>query len=59
MKANQNVNATSPSAGSEIDPYAPRKMNFAENAIMTAKVLGIFGAIGVILWGIRLWTAPN
>lgn len=59
MKAIEKTNATGPSTVPEIDPYAPRKMSFTENAFMTAKVLGIFGAIGLVIWGIRLWTAPN
>jgi len=59
MEANQKSKTTGPSTEIEADAYAPRKMSFAENAMMTAKVLGIFGLIGVVLWGIRLWTAPN
>jgi hypothetical protein len=35
--------------------YAPRKMTFAENVILTIKVLAGFGLLGAALWGISLW----
>jgi len=37
--------------------YAPRKMSFAENAIMTIKLLAGFAIIGAALWCISVWTA--
>ena len=37
--------------------YAPRKMTFAENVILTIKVLAGFGLLGAALWGISLWKA--
>ena len=37
--------------------HAPRKMTFAENVILTIKVLAGFGLLGAALWGISLWTA--
>ncbi|HXS98657.1 MAG TPA: hypothetical protein VN736_28870 [Candidatus Limnocylindrales bacterium] len=36
---------------------APRKLTFAENAILTIKVLVGFGLLGAALWGITLWKA--
>jgi hypothetical protein len=41
------------------DHPAPRKLTFAENAILTVKVLGTFGLIGATIWGISLWTSPQ
>jgi hypothetical protein len=39
------------------DANGPRKMTFAENVILTIKVLAGFGVLGAALWGIDLWTA--
>lgn len=33
----------------------PRKMTFAENMILTIKVLAGFGVLGAALWGIQVW----
>lgn len=41
------------------DPHAPRKMTFAENLILTIKVLAVLGLIGAAIWGIRLWKAAS
>lgn len=41
------------------DLYAPRKMTFAENVILTIKVLAGFGFLGGALWGISLWVTPQ
>jgi hypothetical protein len=43
----------------EPSPYAPRKLTFAENAMLTVKVLGALGLIGAVVWGISLWTSPQ
>jgi hypothetical protein len=51
------------SAEAEVDGatevYAPRKMTFAENLILTIKVLAGFGLLGAALWGISLWKAAR
>lgn len=39
--------------------YAPRKMTFAENVILTIKVLAGFAFLGGALWGISLWVTPQ
>jgi hypothetical protein len=36
--------------------YAPRKLTFAENVILTMKVLAMAGLLVAILWAIGLWT---
>jgi hypothetical protein len=33
----------------------PRRMSFAENLIVTVKVLAGFGFLGAALWGLELW----
>lgn len=42
-----------------IEANAPRKMTFAENVILTIKVLAGFVSLGVALWGITLWTSAR
>ena len=39
------------------DANASRRMTFAENVILTIKVLAGFGLVGAALWGISLWKA--
>ena len=51
MKVNREPNAIPEPS------YAPRKMSFAENAIMTIKLLAGFAILGAALWGISVWTA--
>ena len=41
------------------DKYAPRKITFAENVILTIEVLAGFGLLGATLWGITLWTSAT
>ena len=41
------------------DPYTPRKLTFAENAILTVKVLGTLGVIGAAIWSFNLWTSAQ
>jgi hypothetical protein len=35
----------------------PRKLSFAENVVLTVKVLAGFGLLGAALWGVSLWTS--
>ena len=53
----------SPAVTAEVDvttdAHAPRKLTFAENVVLTIKVLGGFGVLGAALWGISLWTSPQ
>ena len=35
--------------------FAPRKLTFAENAKLTAKVIGGLGLVGFALWGAEQW----
>lgn len=37
----------------------PRKLTFAENAILTLKVLAVAAGILLALWGAKLWTSPR
>jgi hypothetical protein len=46
-------------SGTETFEHAPRKMTFAENVVLTIKVLAGFGLLGAALWGIRLWTSAR
>ena len=39
------------------DRHAPRNATFAQNAILTIKLLAIGSAILAALWGIDLWNA--
>ena len=40
----------------EIDQYAPRPLTFAENFVLTLKLLGGAGVLGGALWAANLWT---
>ena len=53
MEEKNTTNTTSAPA----DDFAPRKMTFAENAVLTLKVLGGFLLLGAGLWGISVWTS--
>jgi len=33
----------------------PGKMTFLQNVVLTVKVLAVLGAIGMAIWGIKLW----
>jgi hypothetical protein len=35
--------------------YAPRKLTFSENVILTVKVLVVFGLLGAAMWGVMVW----
>jgi hypothetical protein len=40
----------------EIDQHAPRPLTFAENIVLTLKLLGGLGLLGAALWAANLWT---
>ncbi|HEY1341385.1 MAG TPA: hypothetical protein VGF59_27935 [Bryobacteraceae bacterium] len=48
-----------PDPGTATDAHAPRKLTFAQNVILTIKVLAGFGLLGVALWAVKLWTAAE
>jgi len=50
---------TGPDTTEAAGEYAPRKMTFGENVILTIKVLLGFGLLGATLCGINLWTAAK
>ena len=39
--------------------YSPRKMTLIENLVLTAKILSGFGVLGVLIWGVGLWTGAK
>ena len=41
------------------DRYAPRKLTFAENALLTVKVLAGAGLVLATMWGLSLWKSTN
>ena len=43
----------------DTDANGPRKMTFAENVILTIKVLTGFGLLGAALWGISVWKSAS
>ena len=59
MEDKKKLNVVEPVSGAESDPYVPRKLSFAENAILTAKLLGVLGVIGAAIWGFNLWTSAQ
>jgi hypothetical protein len=55
METNKSTNLPdAPAADS-----APRRMTFAENAILTLKVVGAFLLLGAGIWGINLWKSTR
>lgn len=40
-------------------PHAPRKLTFAENAVLTIKVLAGAALLLGAIWGINTWTAAD
>ena len=46
-------------AGVASDAHSHRKLTFAENIIVTIKVLVGFALLGAALWGIELWIAAQ
>ena len=59
MEDKKKLTVVESAAGAESDPYAPRKLSFAENAILTVKVLGALGVIGAAIWGFNFWTSAQ
>ncbi len=45
--------------GATDDRQAARKLTFAENAVLTVKVLAGAGLVLAALWGLSLWTSAN
>ena len=41
------------------DAHVPRKMTFAQNAILTLQVLAGFALLGAGLWIVNLWTSAK
>ncbi len=40
-----------------VNEHAPRKLSFAENVILTIKMLAVAAVVLAALWGINVWTA--
>jgi len=59
MEARNKRNVTEPEVPVDLHQYAARKLSVAENAILTAKVLGTMGTIGAIVWGVTVLTSAN
>ena len=62
MKATNETQTRAPEAeandSANLD-HAPRKLTFAENVILTMKVLAIAGLLIATLWGMNLWTTAD
>lgn len=39
--------------------FAPRRLTFSENLILTIKVLAAGGLLFASLWGLKLWTSAE
>jgi hypothetical protein len=66
MKANNELSAQQAhsAAGEQMtnevrDDYTPRKLTFAENAVLTVKVLVVAGLILAVIWGLKVWVTPD
>jgi hypothetical protein len=59
MEDKKKLTVTELVTGAESDPFTPRKLTVAENAILTVKVLGMLGVIGAAIWGFNFWTAAQ
>ena len=59
METRNKRNVSEPEVPADLNQYASRKLSAAENAILTAKVLGTMGIIGAIVWGVTVLTSPN
>jgi len=56
------VPKTRPAASEDVpanDTHAPRPLSFAQNIVLTLKVLGVLGLIGAGLWAANFWTAAR
>ncbi len=54
MQVKKNVTVTEPFVAVETESHAPRKLTFAENAILTVKVLAVLVLISVALFAITI-----
>jgi hypothetical protein len=59
MKSKQEVTTVQESNSLQDEHQAPRKLSFAENVILTIKVLVGFGVLGAALWGISVWKSAS
>ncbi|MBZ5727491.1 MAG: hypothetical protein LAP87_21150 [Acidobacteriia bacterium] len=44
---------------SATDAHTPPKLTFAENVIVTIKILVAFALVGVALWAVDFWTSTK
>jgi hypothetical protein len=42
-----------------VPDHAPRKLSFAENVVLTIKVLTVAAVLVAALWGINVWTSAR
>ena len=69
MKQNDGMSAQQPEAaagdmatattGAGDERHMPRNLTFAENALLTVKVLLGAGLMVAALWGLNLWLSPS
>jgi hypothetical protein len=53
------INDTATGVENRADEYAPRRLTFAENAMLTIKVLAAGGLLFALLWGLNIWTSAR
>ena len=59
MEPKKKMNVSGPGVAGTANNHAPRKMTFAENVILTVKVLVITALIMAVLWGATQWTSQK
>jgi hypothetical protein len=59
MKSKEQTTTVPESNASLDEQHLPRKLSFAENVMLTIKVLLGFGALGAALWGLSLWKSAS
>jgi hypothetical protein len=59
MNSEQQGNDRLAEAAGASDVRPLRKVTFAENVIVTMKILVGFALLGTALWGIELWISAN
>ena len=52
-------NESRPTVHDAGDTHVPRRMTFAENAILTLQVLAGFALLGAGIWVVNLWTSAK
>jgi hypothetical protein len=61
--ANSNVTTGSPDADfsecAMAKSYAPDKLTFKDNVVLTIKILAIAGSLLAALWGLSAWTSAT